>query len=388
MEKIIKTQKELDAIPLDYDGYIYIEGGTENDPLELRTNYQQATVIVRGRAYLSYVRGSATIRYVYGSATIGYVCDSATIRDVYGSATIGYVRDSATIGDVRDSATIRYVYGSATIRDVRDSATIRDVRGSATIRYVYGSATIGYVCDSATIRDVCDSATIRDVRDSATIGDVRDSATIRYVYGSATIGYVRDSATIRYVYGSATIRDVYGSATIGLFGEAVISNSHSAKAIVCHGYNTVVVHKSDKERINLVINKDSHLIVLPDRPKKYTFKEWAKYYPVEVTGVNAILYKAVHKRDGRYYSDQQNDFEYKIGETKTEKCAPVEDGSCAQGLHVATRGWAVRYGCGWSDYALLECEVPIKSLVIAADTDGKVRTSKLKVLRDVTDEKI
>lgn len=56
---------------------------------------------------------------------------------------------------------------------------------------------------------------------------------------------------------------------------------------------------------------------------------------MKVNGKNAILYKAVHKKN---------------------------------------------------DMALLECEVPVKNIIVCKDTDGKVRTSKLKVLREVPKE--
>lgn len=73
MEKIIiKTQEELDKIPLDYEGYIYIEGGTEENPLTFITYFEKAEVIIRGTACL-YVRGSVVIKDVGGSAVINYV---------------------------------------------------------------------------------------------------------------------------------------------------------------------------------------------------------------------------------------------------------------------------------------------------------------------------
>ena len=51
-EKIIKTQKQLDAIKNNYDGIIYIEGGTYYDPLILKVNFQFADVITRGSCHI------------------------------------------------------------------------------------------------------------------------------------------------------------------------------------------------------------------------------------------------------------------------------------------------------------------------------------------------
>ena len=243
-EIIVKNQKQLDKIKLDYDGLICIEGGTKENPINLFTNFQKATVIVRGNAYL---------------------------ENVYDSAQIGHV---------------------------------------------------------------------------------------------------------------------YGSAQINLYGESVV-HAYYAKKIVCHGYNTVIVHKSDKGKIGLIINKDSNLVILPDNTLKTepTFKEFYKMYGVKIKNEKtAILYKAVHKKDGIYFSDRENKFTYSIGEIKEHEIDKQNINSCSVGLHVSTKFWALRFGSSWDNMALLECEVPIKNIIVAKDTDGKVRTSKLKVVREVPKE--
>ena len=131
-----------------------------------------------------------------------------------------------------------------------------------------------------------------------------------------------------------------------------------------------------------VIKKSKHATII--EPKfKPIFSEYQQLYPVEKKGKKVLLYKAVHKKDGRYFSDNTKDFEYSIGEVKEHECAPKEDSSCATGLHIAHRSWAYSFGFSWSDRALLECEVDPKDIVVSADCDGKVRTKRLKVLREV-----
>lgn len=127
---------------------------------------------------------------------------------------------------------------------------------------------------------------------------------------------------------------------------------------------------------------------LPDDTLKTkpTFLEFAKRYGIKHTKTKAILYKAVHKIDGRYFSDKVKDFEYKIGEEKNHEINKQIEDSCSVGLHISFKGWAIMFGLGWDDFALLECEVPIKNIIVAKDTDGKARTSKLKILREVPKE--
>jgi phosphotransferase system IIB component len=312
-ETIIKTQKELDKLSLKTEGYIYIEGGTENDPLVLKTNFEFACVIIRGSAFVQSVSGNATVQYVY------------------------------------------------------DNATVQSVYGNATVQYVSGNATVQYVSDNATVRSVSDNATMQYVS---------DNATVQSVYGNATV---------QSVYGNATVQSVSDNATLNLFGEAVISNARGAKKIVLSGYNTIVVHKSDQKKLGLVMNKKSHLVIIPDNNllTKPTFKEFAIRYAIKTKGLNAILYKSVHKVDGKYLSDKDRSFEYKIGEITEHEIDNQIKYSCAVGLHVSTLFWAVRFGSDWEDRVILECEVPIKNIIVAKDTDGKVRTSKLKVLREL-----
>lgn len=124
------------------------------------------------------------------------------------------------------------------------------------------------------------------------------------------------------------------------------------------------------------------MIVIPKREMK-NFEDYVNYYPIEVKGKTAIMYKAVKKVGEEYISSYSNSFKYIIGDIHKEKCAPASEGSCSSGLHVSFKSWAVSFGSGWNDMALLECEVDIKNIIVSEDSDGKVRTSALKVIREV-----
>ena len=107
-------------------------------------------------------------------------------------------------------------------------------------------------------------------------------------------------------------------------------------------------------------------------------------HAVESKLKKAIMYKAVHKSDnGEYYSNYDQNFKYRIGETKEENCLKDNSNSCSQGIHISHKVWAVNFGKVWDDMALLECEVSEKDIVVSKDCDGKVRASKIKVIREV-----
>jgi hypothetical protein len=240
--------------------------------------------------------------------------------------------------------------------------------------YVYDSAVIESVYDSAVIKSVYGSAVIKSVSDSAVIESVSDSAVIKSVYDSAVIESVSGSAVIKYVYGSAVILLMTGLASAVFI--------YSAKKIVARGFN--LIRQIGTKKINFVLGKNVTFVqvkkTINDTP---TFRMFASTYPVETKKGKVILYKAVHKNKKVYFSEHNNSFIYKIGETISEKCDSKEMGSCASGIHIAHKMWAVLFGKDWKDMALLECEVNIKDIVVSSDCDGKVRARKVKVLREV-----
>jgi len=212
------------------------------------------------------------------------------------------------------------------------------------------------------------------VYDSAQIGSVYGSAKIGSVYGSAKIGSVYDSAQIDYVSGSAQIGIITGLAIIGLaFGKCDITAKGNSIIRVKNGEANITASKT----VTVVNYKET---------KNKNWKWYESEYPVITEKNKAILYKAVHKKENGYFSDYDKNFEYKIGESMKHDNAPASKGCCSVGLHVSHKYWAINFGRQWGDVALLECEVPVSKIVVASDCDGKVRTSELKVLREIPKE--
>ena len=190
---------------------------------------------------------------------------------------------------------------------------------------------------------------------------------------------VSGNAVIESCSGNAVIEYCSGNAVINAFGLASILSAMDGASITTHGRN-IVRYFDDEKNLKLKLSKKTTVIKL--KKQKPTAKLFCEEYPVETKGKNAILYKAVHKIDGRYFSDRVNSFEYIIGETK-EHALGEEKESCGAGLHVAHLRWAVLFGKYWEDEAILECSVPLSKIFVGNDCDGKVRTSELKVLREV-----
>lgn len=96
-----------------------------------------------------------------------------------------------------------------------------------------------------------------------------------------------------------------------------------------------------------------------------------------------ILYKAVHKTGKTYYSDYNRTFYYNIGEEKTENCDLSSFNHCSFGMNMATLSYSFKFGWDWKDLAILEVEANIEDIVVPEFSEGNLRTSKLKVLREV-----
>ena len=109
------------------------------------------------------------------------------------------------------------------------------------------------------------------------------------------------------------------------------------------------------------------------------------FYGVKHDKKKAIFYKAVRKaKDGTYYSDHDNDFTYVVGEEKTEPNINKDaNEECGAGINIAHLNWALDFGEDWHNLAILEVETKISDIVCPLNTTGKVRTSAVKVLREV-----
>ena len=111
--------------------------------------------------------------------------------------------------------------------------------------------------------------------------------------------------------------------------------------------------------------------------------EFMNFYGIKHNKKKALFYKAVHKKDNCYFSNYNNSFLYNIGQEIKIKCDTNVDKDCSYGIHISHLNWALNYGAEWDDLAILEIETDIDKIVLPKNSDGKVRTSEITVLREV-----
>ena len=260
-QKIIKTQKQLNAIKKNYDGTIYIEGGTDNTPLILKVNFEFADVVTRGSCHIE----------MLGNSQVNRMLGNSQVKEMW------------------------------------------------------------------------------------------------------------ENSQVNRMLGNSQVKEMWGEASISAYG---------TQKIICKGYNVIRIRKSNEKNCSIVLSKTSHLIIIPD--PKPTFKDYQKRYPIKIKGKKAILYKAVHKKKTgtqiEYFSDYDRNFKYEKGKTVKVECNKSIDVVCSYGIHVFHKHGAISWGNGWEDFALLECEVPINKIIVPNNNDGKIRTSELKVIKEIKAE--
>ena len=148
-------------------------------------------------------------------------------------------------------------------------------------------------------------------------------------------------------------------------------------SVVAQG-NTQIVDCLDKGKIK--ISGNARIVYNPKN-----VHDFMKFYGIKHTKKKAILYKAVKKSDdGVYHSDYDNDFTYTIGQ---KKCVAYIDtdvnNDCGVGIHISPLNWALKFGCGWNNLAIIEVETNIDDIICPLNTTGKVRTSAVTVIREV-----
>jgi len=114
-----------------------------------------------------------------------------------------------------------------------------------------------------------------------------------------------------------------------------------------------------------------------------TIHEFMDFYGIPHTKTKATFYKAVKNVDGEYCSGRNRGFKYKLGEVVKEKCDQDTTEGCSYGIHISHLDWALRFGSKFDNLAILEVETKIADIVLPDETDGKVRTCAVKVLREV-----
>ena len=142
--------------------------------------------------------------------------------------------------------------------------------------------------------------------------------------------------------------------------------------------NTQVVNNLSDNYGRIEISGNARVVFMPK-----TIEEFMAFYNIKHDEKKAVFFKAVRKHNNTYVSDYDSDYEYKIGNIVLNECDADTTNDCSYGIHIAHLAWCMDFGRGWSDLAIIEVETDIDKIVLPRNTNGKVRTSEIKVLREI-----
>ncbi len=140
--------------------------------------------------------------------------------------------------------------------------------------------------------------------------------------------------------------------------------------------NVQVVDRLYKGKI--AISGNARIVSMPKN-----IEDFMNFYNIKHTKTKGLFFKAVHKKNDEYVSDYNQNFKYEVGKIIKEECDSNVKEECSKGIHISSLQFALDFGCCWNDLAILECETKINDIVLPEDSDGKVRTSRIKVIREV-----
>ena len=291
-EKIVTSQAELDAIPVDYNGRIIIKFGTPDKRAVVNKKYLRPVE----------ARGNSSVEAWDNSSVVAW--DNSSVW-AYGNSSV-VARGNSSV-EAWDNSSV----------EARDNSSVEARDNSSVVAW-----------DNSSV----------EARDNSSVV-ARDNSSVEAWDNSSVVARGNSSVEAR-------------------------DNSHVVDA-----------HR----RGNIKVFGNARVVYNPDN-----ITDWASANGITITDGKIRLYKAVHKRDGKYVADWDNDFIYTIGavaEANGFTANPAKD--CGQGIHMATLGWSAAYGRGWGDIALLELEADADEIVVPLYETGKVRAPKALVIREV-----
>ena len=156
---------------------------------------------------------------------------------------------------------------------------------------------------------------------------------------------------------------------------SVVARGNSS--VVASGNSQITNFQPTDARIQ--ISGNSRVVYNPK-----TIDEYVSFYGIKHDKKTGHFFKAVRRsEDGTLYSNYNASFRYVVGETAREVCDSDVTEECSYGIHISHLDWALGFGSDWSNLAIIEVETDLDKVVVPIAGNGKVRTSEVKVLREV-----
>ena len=323
LEKIkVKTQEELDLIPLDFRGSIIIDG-EKNNWIAIKNRYYKSVIISKNSSVKAY--GSSYVE----------AHENSSVR-AYGSSYV-VAHENSSVEAYRNSSVEAHENSSV---EAYDNSSVRAHENSYVVAW--------------------ENSYVRAYENSS-VG----------AFGNSSVGAFGNSSVEAY---ENSYVEAYENSYVEAGGNSYVE-AYDNSSVRAYG-NVQVVDYQQGAKIQ--ISGNARIVYNPK-----TIHEFMDFFGIKHDKKKAVFYKAVHYDDGNYFSDYDSTFIYVIGDVVKEECDPDVEEDCSNGIHISTQRWALGFGEDWKDLAILELETDIDKIVLPKNSDGKVRTSEAKVLREV-----
>ena len=226
--------------------------------------------------------------------------------------------------------------------EARDNSSV-EARGNSSVE-AWGNSSV-VACGNSSV-EACDNSSVVAWSDSSV--EARDNSSVE----------ARDNSSVE-------ARD-----------NSSVEAWDNSSVVACGNVRVVDRHPNTYGRIE--VSGNARIVYMPK-----TIAEFMSFYGIKHDKKRAIFYKAVHHTETGYEADADGNFIYEIGGVTQNDCDPDVYKDCSYGIHIAHLAWALSWGRNWHDLAILEVETDIDDVVLPVHSNGKVRTSKVKVLREV-----
>ena len=306
-EITVRSQEELDDIPVDFKGRIYIEFGTWDNRAFVRKKYL-SSVVARGNSSVE-ARENSSVEARENSSVVAWE----------NSSVVAWENSSV---EAWENSSVE-AWGNSSVVARENSSVVARENSSVV---AWGNSSVVAWGNSSVV--------------------ARENSSV-VAWGNSSVE-ARENSSV----------EAWENSSVEAWG------------------NVQIVKRSSFTKLK--ISGNSRIVEMP----KSTI-EFLDFYGIKHTKTKAIMYKAVRKTKTGYVSDYDNSFCYEIGKIKKEICDDNVFDVCSRGIHIAHLNWALDFGKDWENLAILEVESKISDIVLPVESDGKVRTCQIKVLREL-----
>ena len=326
----VKSQKELDMIPLDTEDIIRIEFGTCWSPAIVRNRYKYR-VVARENSSVE-ARGNSSV-VAWGNSSV----------EAWGNSSVEAWGNSSVVA--RENSSV-VAWGNSSIVAWGNSSVVAWENSSIV---AWGNSSV-------------------EARENSSVVAWENSSVV--AWGNSSVEARENSSVVAWENSSIV---AWGNSSVEAWGNVqVVDFLQGATIQLSENARTVYMPRNIEEFMNFYgIEHD---------------KTTALFYKAVHKRTIGTLYvdgKEFHSKY-EYISDYDAGFKYEIGKKVTSNGFDDDaEEHYGKGIHISHKSWALDFGKNWGDLALLEVKVKIKDILLPKYSDGKVRAPKVEVIREV-----